>query len=211
MNRSAAVHEPYSEVSQQREANLFGMYIFLGTEAMLFGGFLAATYVVRILHPEEAASAAQHLKLWPGAVNTAVLLTSSLFVAIAVTVARAGRRRAAALCLALTVGLGILFLAIKATEYLQEYREGLMPFSGPASPFERPAEHLFFNLYLVGTCLHALHLTIGIGVIAVLAWRIALGTTPVPRRAITLEVAGLYWHLVDVVWVFIYPVFYLAR
>jgi cytochrome c oxidase subunit 3 len=187
------------------------MYIFLGTEAMLFGGFLAAAYVVRILHPEEVASAAQHLKLWLGTANTAVLLTSSLFVAIAVTVAKAGRRRGAALCLALTVGLGILFLAIKATEYLLEYQEGLMPFSGSASPFERPAEHLFFNLYLVGTTLHALHLAIGICIMAVLAWRIALGATPVPRRVITVEVAGLYWHLVDVVWVFVYPVFYLAR
>jgi cytochrome c oxidase subunit 3 len=211
VSHNPVVHEPYSESSQQREADLFGMYIFLGTEAMLFGGLLAAVYVIRVLYPHEAASAAQHLKLWLGTANTAVLLTSSLFIAIAVAAARAGRRRACALWLALSCGLGILFLGIKAAEYVKEYREGLMPFPGPPSPLAQPAEHLFFNLYLVGTSLHALHLTIGSCVVAVLAWRVALQGTPVPRRALTVEVAGLYWHLVDVVWVFIFPVFYLAR
>jgi cytochrome c oxidase subunit 3 len=113
--------------------------------------------------------------------------------------------------LCITAGFGILFLCIKAYEYYEEYRDHLMPFSGSPSPFSRPGEQLFFNFYLAGTSLHALHLTIGIALVAGLVLRIAWVRPYLPERAVTVEVMGLYWHLVDVVWVFIYPVFYLAR
>jgi cytochrome c oxidase subunit III len=206
-----SVHRPYAEASQQREADLFGMYIFLVTEIMLFGGLLATAYVIRVMYAQEAVAAAKHLKLWLGGFNTAALLTSSLFVALAVVVARQGERHRTVLRLALAAGLGVLFLFIKCFEYLQEYREGLMPFPRPSSPLAQPGEHLFMNLYLVATSLHALHLALGIGLVLGLVWRIGRGSTPLPQRSITVEVVGLYWHLVDVVWVFIYPVFYLAR
>jgi cytochrome c oxidase subunit 3 len=206
-----AVHRPYAEAQQQHEADLFGMYIFLVTEVMLFGGFLVAVYVVRVIHPQEASSAAQHLKLWLGTINTAVLLTSSLFMALAVQAARRGDRSRAVLWLCITAGLGILFLGIKGFEYYEEYREHLMPFSGTPSPFSGPGEQLFFNFYLAGTGLHALHLTIGITLVAALVLRIVRTRPYLPERAVTVEAFGLYWHLVDVVWVFVYPVFYLAR
>ncbi|WP_210204599.1 cytochrome c oxidase subunit 3 [Microvirga sp. 17 mud 1-3] len=211
MSDQPAAHSPYAEPAQQREADLLGMYIFLVTEIMLFGGFLTAVYVVRVLHPEEASSAAKHLNLWLGSLNTAVLLTSSLAMALAVQLSREGKFRATSAWLCLTVALGLVFLAIKSVEYYQEYAEGLMPLSDGMRPLSKPGEQLFFNFYLVGTGLHALHLTIGIILVSGLAWRVARSETPLPRRAVTVEIVGLYWHLVDVVWVFIYPIFYLAR
>jgi cytochrome c oxidase subunit III len=206
-----SVHEPYAESAQQRETDLFGMYLFLATEIMLFGGFLAVVYVYRIIHPNETAAAARHLKLWLGGANTAVLLTSSLFVALAVANARAGDRRATSRWLVGAVALGVGFLAIKSYEYWDEYREGLMPRLGPPSPLADGPGRLFIDLYFVGTSLHAIHLMIGIGLVLGLAWRVARRRTRLPERAVTVEAVGLYWHLVDVVWVFIYPVLYLAR
>ena len=100
---------------------------------------------------------------------------------------------------------------IKGLEYHQEYTEGLMPLVGPASPLAAPAARLFIHLYFVATGVHALHLAVGLALILGLAWRIARGAAPVPERAIAVEMVGLYWHLVDVIWVFIYPVLYLAR
>lgn len=211
MSDQPAVHSPYLEAAQQREADFLGMYIFLATEIMLFGGFLAAVYVVRVLHPQEASETAQQLNLWLGSFNTAVLLTSSLSMALAVQLSREAKRRAVVIRLCLTMALGLAFLTIKGVEYYQEYREGLMPFSGGLNPLSKPGEQLFFNFYLVGTSLHALHLMIGIALVSVLAWRVARSETPLPRRAVTVELVGLYWHLIDVVWVFIYPIFYLAR
>lgn len=211
MSDRAAVRFPYAEATQQHEADLLGMYIFLVTEIMLFGGFLTAVYVVRVLHPQEASSTARHLSLWLGSVNTAVLLTSSLSMALAVQLSREGEQHRAVIRLCLTAALGLVFMIIKSFEYYEEYREGLMPFSGGLKPLSKPGEQLFFNFYLVGTSLHALHLTIGIVLVSGLAWRVMRAETSLPRRAVTVELVGLYWHLVDVVWVFIYPIFYLAR
>jgi cytochrome c oxidase subunit 3 len=205
-----AAHEPFAESAQQREADFLGMYIFLATEIMLFGGLLGAVFAYRVLHPQETAAAAQHLKLWLGAANTAVLLTSSLFMALAVEAARGAERRRAALWLLATAALGLTFLGIKGYEYLEEYREGLMPHLGPASPLRHPAERIFINLYFVGTGLHALHLAIGIAMTAGMAFLLRRGPL-LPRRALAVEMVGLYWHLVDVIWVFVYPVLYLAR
>lgn len=211
MSDQPAVHSPYAETAQQHEADRLGMYIFLVTEIMLFGGFLAAVYVVRVLYPQEASTAAQHLNLWLGTINTAVLLTSSLSMALAVQLSREGNRRAAVVGLCLTATLGVLFLTIKGGEYYQEYRERLMPLSDGMKPLSKPGEQLFFNFYLIGTSLHGLHLTVGIALVCWLAWRVARSGTHLPRQAIKVEFVGLYWHLVDVVWVFIYPIFYLAR
>jgi len=206
-----AVHSPYAEAAQQRDADLLGMYVFLVTEVMLFGGFLSAVSMVRVLHPQEASSAAQHLNLWLGSMNTAVLLTSSLAMALSVQVSREGKRRPTIIGLCLTAALGLVFLVIKGVEYYQEYREGLMPLSDGIKPLSKPGEQLFFNFYLVGTGLHALHLTIGIVLVAGLVWGVFRSRVQLPHRAVTVEIVGLYWHLVDVVWVFIYPIFYLAR
>jgi cytochrome c oxidase subunit III len=206
-----ALHEQYAEPAQQRGADFFGMYLFLASEMMLFGGFFAVVYVQRLRHPEAVRAAAQHLKLWLGGINTAVLLTSSLFVALAVVAARTGARHSVVRRLLIAALLGVVFIGIKGFEYYEEYTEGLMPLVGPPSPLSEPASRLFINLYFFGTGVHAVHLTIGLALLLGLALRVARRATPLPQRAITVVMVGLYWHLVDVVWVFIYPVLYLAR
>jgi cytochrome c oxidase subunit 3 len=209
MSRAVTLKEPFRDPVQQRTADYFGMYVFLGSEIMLFGGLFAALATYRIAHPQAAVEAAHHFKLWLGTANTAVLLTSSLFVALGVESARTGERRRAGGWFIAAAVLGVAFLAIKGTEYLLEYREGLMPRVGPASPLKDRASNLFVDLYFVATGLHAVHLLIGVTAMTVVAGVYGLRRRPPP--AVVAEMTGLYWHLVDVIWVFLFPVLYLAR
>jgi cytochrome c oxidase subunit 3 len=205
------VHEPYVAPRQQHAADMMGIYIFLATEMMLFGGLFAVAYVIRILHPADYIASSKHLHVWFGTINTAVLLTSSLGVALGVEAVRARRNRLAAGCVLSAAVLGLAFLGIKAMEYVTEYGEGLLPIPGAVTQFGSPVEHQFMNLYLIATMLHAVHLSIGIlllaGVAASLLWPSWRSRNPV----MTVTVAGVYWHFVDVIWVFLYPALYLAR
>lgn len=205
----AELAEQFVDPDQQSLADRLGMWLFLGTEIMLFGGLFMAIAVTRVIHAEAVKEASSHLYLWLGGANTAVLLTSSLSMAIAVTAARSGARRLVLGALVATVALGAAFLAIKATEYGLEYSEGLVPHIGPPSPLVHPAATLFLNLYFVGTGLHAIHLAIGIAITGGVAIRIARRSLDVRRRHVVLEMTGLYWHLIDVVWVFLFPALYL--
>jgi len=205
------VHEPYSEGRQQHEADMLGMYVFLATEIMLFGGVFAVIFIIRFLHPQDFVEASKRTHLWIGGINTLVLLTSSLCVALAVAAGRAGRSKAAAGLLSGAVGLGLVFLGFKGLEYWLEYRDGLLPSVSWPPRFSGPVEQLFMNAYFIATGLHAIHLSIGICLMALLSFRIARGFLPLPNRAVTIEVSGLYWHLVDIVWIFLYPALYLAR
>ncbi|TPE51048.1 cytochrome c oxidase subunit 3 [Amaricoccus solimangrovi] len=199
---------PYTDRRQRHAADMMGMYLFLGTEIMLFGGLFAAMALTRLQHPAEYVAHSRELHLWIGAWNTVILLTSSLFAALAVHAAREGAGRAAARWLGATAAFGLGFLALKATEYTLEFREGLLPVTGGDGALSEPVQRLFMHLYLVSTGLHAVHLTIGICVVTGLAWRLRRAES---ARAIPVEITGLYWHLIDVVWVFLYPVLYLAR
>lgn len=205
------LHEPYSEAGQQHEADMLGMYVFLASEIMLFGGLLAVIFVIRALHMHDVVTASKKMHLWIGAANTAVLLTSSLCVALAVVAARAGRARRTAFLLSGAIGLGLVFLGLKGLEYTLEYRDGLLPVPGVRTHFSGPVEELFMNLYLIATSLHALHLAIGICLLSFFAWRIGWSRLFLPGRAVSVEVTGLYWHLVDVIWVLLFPALYLAR
>jgi len=198
------IDQPYATAPQQREAAVMGMYVFLGTEIMLFGGLFAVALALRLAHHSEVVAASRHLHLWIGAVNTAVLLTSSAAVALAVQAARAGRVRPSALLLAVAVVLGIVFLGIKAYEYAGEYAEGLLPGGGGPT-------RLFMDLYLISTGLHAVHVAAGILLPGGVAATIERRRLALPRRAIVIEAAGLFWHLVDAIWVFLYPVLYIVR
>ncbi|MFV0624341.1 cytochrome c oxidase subunit 3 [Sphingomonas sp. ac-8] len=200
------LHEPFPRIERQRGADRLGMVIFLGSELMLFGGVFAAALALRLRHPDDYRQAAHHLKLWLGTANTAVLLTSSLFAALAVAAARAGRPKQAGRVLVVAVLLGLAFLGIKGAEYAGEYREGLMPGTADAA-FDGHFQQLFMNLYFVGTGLHALHVTIGIALMAVAA---ASRAARADREAVLFGNVALYWHFVDVVWVFLYPTLYLA-
>ncbi len=208
----ASAAPPFVDREQQREAARIGMWVFLMTEVMFFGAlFLVYAYDHR-LYPDAFASAGGRTDLWLGAGNTAVLLVSSLTMALAVRAAEERRDRALFQRLLLTMLLGAAFLSLKGLEYSHHIHEHLLP--GPSffyspSGFTRPAE-LFFYLYFVMTGLHALHMLVGLAWLAVLASRARSGAgdgdlfTPV-------EVAGLYWHFIDVVWIFLFPMFYLVR
>ncbi|MEZ2224058.1 heme-copper oxidase subunit III [Rhizobium sp. RCC_161_2] len=211
MPETVAVTEPYRDPHQQHDAAMMGMYIFLGSEIMLFGGLFAVAATMRLAHAAEVVQASQAMHFGIAGLNTAVLLTSSLFVALAIEAGKAGRAATAAGWLAGAAIFGLCFLVIKTYEYHTEFTEGLLPVPGVQSSYATSVQHLFMNLYLVATALHALHLTIGIVLLLVLALQTARGAIPLPRRSIILITAGLYWHLVDVIWVVLYPVFYLTR
>ncbi|MBB3230947.1 cytochrome c oxidase subunit 3 [Halomonas stenophila] len=210
---SGRVADQFDDIDQQREANLFGMWLFLATELLLFGGVFAGFVVFRVIHGEAFAEAAGHLDLALGTLNTALLLTSGLTMALAEQLVNAARRRAALAMLLATLALGAAFLAIKAYEWHHEYMERLMPVLG--LPFEYPGKHpqqaeLFFNFYFALTGLHAFHMLVGLcilGVLAILTWR----WRDPPRIARQVQISGLYWAFVDVLWVVVFTLLYLLR
>ena len=185
-----------------------GMWVFLATEVLFFGGLFAAYFYGRTHWPQGFAAASRHTDVLLGTVNTALLLTSSALVALAMVCdEQAARRRRVSWLLGASAALGIVFLAVKGVEYRQEWHEGLFP--GPGFALAgTPAAELFFMLYFVTTALHGLHLLIGIALLAVFAWGSARLAPWAPHRR--LEVAGLYWHFVDAVWIVLYPLIYLV-
>lgn len=211
MSDYVTLREPYAAGVQQREADFMGMYVFLGAEAMMFGALLCLVFGYRTLHPAESAEAARHMQLWIGTANTAILLTSSLFVALGVHAARDGRRRLTAALLVIALALGAGFLVLKGIEYGLDYRDGLMPVIGHPAPVRNGPAGIFIDLYFVATALHAVHLTIGLVVLAWASSVVLRRRKRLPEQAVVIEMSGLYWHFVDVVWVFVFPIFYLAR
>jgi cytochrome c oxidase subunit 3 len=198
----------FATPAQQREAATLGMWAFLATEVLFFGALIAAYFNCRIWFGVEFIAAARMTKVVLGTVNTAVLLTSSACMAMAVTSYEAGSRRSPVLWLIATGALGLCFIAIKAVEYWLEYQEHLVP----ALNFDLRAHggvaQIFFLFYFCATGLHAVHLLIGIGLVSWLAIRI--GTGRLNRGGSTTRLIGLYWHFVDVVWIFLFPLIYLA-
>jgi cytochrome c oxidase subunit 3 len=203
-----ALQLPFTRLVRQREADRLGMLIFLATEVMLFGGIFAAALTVRLLHPQDYARASQEMHYWLGGINTAVLLTSSLLVALAVTAVREARVRTAGWLLGAAIGLALAFLAIKFTEYALEWREGVVPVFSP-SRLAGGVHELVMILYFIGTGLHAVHVTVGTVLLAAIIW--PLGAARSDRGATTIGNVALYWHFVDIVWIFLYPTLYLAR
>ena len=199
----------FAAFEQQHESTLLGMWGFLATEVLFFGGLFVSYTVYRALHPEAFILASRELNVALGGINTAVLLTSSLTMALAVRASQLRRRIAAVWFLAATIVLGLIFLGIKGTEYYQEYTKHLVP----ALDFQWEGEHapqvqMFMYMYFFMTGLHAVHMVIGITIITVLAvlchrrWLSGGGSEHI-------EVMGLYWHFVDIIWVFLYPLLYL--
>jgi cytochrome c oxidase subunit 3 len=208
---ASARDAPFEGRPARLEADTFGMFVFLASEVMLFGGLFAALAYDRLHHPGAAALAAPRLDIWLGGANTGVLLTSSLLVAIAAVGAREGARRWVVAGFAGAALLGVAFLAIKGVEYHKEYLEGLMPGLGPPSPLGAQPATLFISLYFIATALHALHVLVGIVLLTGTAIGVARRRLPLPARAATIHLMGLYWHLVDVIWIFLFPLLYLAR
>jgi cytochrome c oxidase subunit 3 len=208
--RGSLAHH-FDSYEQQRAASVLGMWVFLAQEIMFFGGLFAAYIVYRWAYPSSFAVGSRHLDIVLGTVNTAVLLTSSLSMALAVRGTQTGRPRAAAALLIVTMVLGAVFLGIKFDEYHHKFVEHLVP--GPnfqAGGADPRTLQLFFILYFSMTGLHALHMVIGIGVLGALVVPVWRGRFT-PENHNLVEGTGLYWHFVDVVWIFLFPLLYLVN
>ncbi len=207
--REPHLMEQFDDMEQQRETATLGMWVFLVTEVLFFGGLFTAYMIYRVWYPATFGVASRQLHLYSGAAMTVVLITSSLTMAMAVQAASYGRRRRIIAFLALTLLLGIVFVVMKGAEYYHEYLSHHIPGHDFRIEGADPNNaQIFFSLYFVMTGLHALHMFIGFGVILTMiymAWRnyfSAKWHTPV-------EVAGLYWHFVDIIWIFLFPLLYL--
>jgi cytochrome c oxidase subunit 3 len=207
-----AAHHPkqqhhFHSMEQQLEASILGMWIFLVTEIMFFGGLFMAYIVYRYMYPEAWIDASNHLNVWMGAGNTGVLIISSLTMALAVRSAQVGSRRGQIVNLILTILLGTTFLVVKYFEYAEKFEHHLVP--GPSfDPALAPPEQIFFALYFIMTGIHALHMVVGIGLMSVILWMAWRGRFS-PAYYGPVEVSGLYWHFVDIVWIFLFPLLYL--
>ena len=204
-----ALAHHFDDLEQQREAAALGMWIFLVTEVLFFGGLFAVYAVYRSWYPDAFASASSHMVVWAGALNTVVLITSSLTMALAVHAAQTGERRLLLIFLSATMALGVAFLGVKAYEYSISIAEHHIPGAGfEYEPTYIRQAQLFYSLYFVMTGLHALHMIIGLGLMAVMFWWTWRGTIT-REYASPIEISGLYWHFVDIVWIFLFPLLYL--
>lgn len=188
------------------------MWLFLGSELMLFGGMFLGYTIYRSLYASAFEQIAAHTHFWFGTINTALLLTSSLTMAMAVHHGRAQNYKKSGRWLVPTAALGVFFLGIKMVEWYLEYRENLVPIFGwsfDAHGVEEGPARLFMGFYFVMTGLHAIHLSIGVFLIMGLI--LLMRRNKIPRaNPAKIEIIGLYWHLVDIIWIFAYPVFYLV-
>ena len=210
VHHSAALAHQFDDLAQQKEASTLGMWVFLVTEVLFFGGQFATYLIYRNWYPEAFAAASRELDVTLGTVNTIVLITSSLTMALAVRAAQLGQRRVVMIFLALTMLLGSVFLGIKAFEYYKEWVEHHIPGAGFEFSEAAYALHaqIFFSLYFMMTGLHALHMIIGVGIMSVMFWWTWSGIVTKEYYS-PIEISGLYWHFVDIVWIFLFPLLYL--
>jgi len=238
-NRPELRHH-FADVEQQRNAASLGMWWFLGTEIMFFGGMFCGYLIYRRIYFPEFAVASRSISLFWGTLNTAVLICSSLTVAMAVRAAQLGKRQLQVKLLLATLFFGIVFLGVKAKEWTDKYKEHHIPtfseynaISGegnlidgheellgldklkndPAKYQQRKAEiqqrtKIFFSLYFALTGMHAIHMIVGVGIFAVITFMAWKGRFT-PEYHPPLEIAGLYWHFVDIVWIYLFPLLYL--
>jgi cytochrome c oxidase subunit 3 len=208
-----ALREQFNTAAQQKDASTLGMWIFLITEIMFFGGMFLCYTVYRSAYPEVFAEASRSLNVYVGAANTVVLLCSSLTMVLAVRAAQLGQQKKIVLFLILTLILGFVFLGVKAFEWHEKFVEHHIPgqadfhLEGVAPELQGQAQ-LFFSLYFAMTGLHALHMVIGAGIMIALTMFAAKGRYS-PDYMTPVDVGGLYWHFVDIIWIYLFPLFYL--
>ncbi len=211
----AAEHPSYlqhhfSDAEQQRESAKLGMWIFLLTEILLFGGLFGFYVFYRAWNPEIFYNAHVHLNTTLGAVNTLVLITSSVTVALAIHSIRVGERKKTIVFLASTIALAAVFLVIKYFEYAHKFHLGQLPgeyYSYTGIAGTNP--HIFFSVYFTMTGLHGLHVLAGMLVIGWALYRTTQNHFS-PEYYTPIEMTGLYWHLVDIIWIFLFPLLYLV-
>jgi cytochrome c oxidase subunit III len=209
----------FATAEQQKNAASLGMWVFLVTEIMFFGGMFCAYLIYRHWYFGDFGAASKSLSITLGTINTAVLICSSLTVAMAVRSAQVGKQRAIIVYLLLTLVLGLVFLGIKADEYKDKFdehhipgqadfhMEGSIP-SHPDIPVNQAHAQMYFSLYFAMTGMHALHMIIGVGLFSYLTWKAWKGAYS-PTYYTPLENSGLYWHFVDIIWIYLFPLLYL--
>ncbi|MEZ4239865.1 MAG: cytochrome c oxidase subunit 3 [Myxococcota bacterium] len=194
-----------AELRQRRDAARLGMAVFLSSESMLFGALIAVFFALRVDSVPAFHEGARHALLWVGTSGTAVLLAASALAAAAGELAGRGRARATAGCLLGAAALGLVFLGLKLYEYHDHVVHGLVPGGRLAAALQS-----FWTLYWVTTGLHALHVLVGVAVLtSAAAWSVR--TEGLGERAHVVENCADYWHLVDAVWLLLWPMFYLMR
>jgi cytochrome c oxidase subunit 3 len=197
----------FHSMDQQLEASILGMWVFLVTEIMFFGGLFFAYILYRWMYPAGWVAGSHELNVVLGGVNTLVLIGSSVTMALAVRSAQVGSRRGQLVCLVLTILLGTTFLVVKYFEYKAKFDHHLVP--GPHFNPDLPiGSEIFFSLYFIMTGIHAAHMVVGIGLMSVILWMAWKGRFS-PAYYGPIEVSGLYWHFVDIVWIFLFPLLYL--
>jgi len=222
-DKSGHAHNPallhhFAEPQQQRDASSLGMWWFLATEVMFFGGMFCAYLIYRLTYFGDFGAASKTLNPLLGGINTAVLICSSLTVVFAVWAAQTGRRMMLVVNLAITLVLGMVFLGVKAVEYKEKFEKHHVPgasfefhekIPGHPDQYADPKHaQIFFALYFVMTGLHAIHMIIGLGLftwLLVMAWRGRF----TPEWNTPVEMGGLYWHFVDLIWIYLFPLLYL--
>ena len=229
----------FADEEQQRNAASLGMWWFLGTEIMFFGGMFCAYLIYRLKYFPEFAASSSSLNLTIGTLNTAVLICSSLTVAQAVRAAQMGKRKLQVKLLLATIFFGLVFLGVKGIEWKEKYKEHHIPTfdfnviggkgdllkghekllgldklqNDPVKLRARETEiqqhsQIFFALYFALTGMHAIHMIVGVGIFSVITWMAWKGRFT-PEYHTPLEIAGLYWHFVDIVWIYLFPLLYL--
>jgi cytochrome c oxidase subunit III len=207
-----ALQHHFQTLEQQQEAATLGMWIFLVTEVMFFGGLLMAYLLYRVWYPAAWTEGSLELDIRLGGFNTVVLIASSLTMALAVRAAQTGEQKWTVRWLLITMALGLTFLVVKYFEYHEKWELNHIP--GPNFVFEGPPEmgahlQIFFSLYFGLTGLHAVHMIVGVTLLAVIAW-MAHRRQFSPEWHTPVELSGLYWHFVDIVWIFLFPLLYLV-
>ncbi len=208
-NAHSAVAEQFDDMPQQQEASTLGMWTFLATEILFFGAMFMSYIAYRYTYPEAFAEASKHTIVLYGTINTAILLTSSLTMALAVHAAQEGNNRMLLVFLLITIFFACCFLGVKGLEYHEDLDEQLWP--GPHFKSGLPPQaQIFWFLYWAMTGLHALHVTIGVGILSVIAW-MAWRRKFSAQYYNPVDISALYWHFVDIIWIWLYPLLYLIN
>jgi cytochrome c oxidase subunit 3 len=206
---AGALAHHFETLEQQHNAASFGMWAFLVQEVMFFGGLFTTYLVYRGIYPEAFFEGSHHLPVAWGTLNTAVLIGSSLTMALAVRAAQLGNGLRSAFFIVSTMALAAVFLGVKAIEYTGKFNDGLIPGVHWAPGADADAHlHIFYALYFVMTGMHALHMIVGLGLMVVVALKALRGRYSTGNY-IGVEMLGLYWHFVDLVWIFLFPLLYL--
>jgi cytochrome c oxidase subunit 3 len=201
--------EQFATLPQQAEASRLGMWAFLCSEIMFFGGLFLGYVIYRHAYPHAFAIASRETNVFYGTLNTAILLTSSFTMALAVHAAQTGKSKEVVRFLLATIFLAVAFLGVKAMEYTEDFHKHLVPGAHFADAGE-PKTQLFFTFYWIMTALHGLHVIIGIGLLSTMAFMFSRQRFSAEYHN-PLENTGLYWHFVDIVWIFLYPLLYLIN